>query len=63
MSSSSHREEGGVNIRGPAPPRRWRMVLLDSSDDDRAAMLPPSTTEMPSPATHAREKMREMHRA
>lgn len=62
-SCSSYREEVGVHIGGPAPHRRWRMVVSDSSNDDGAVMPPPPTTKTPPPATHAGAETREMRRA
>ena len=52
-SSSCHHEEGGVNIGGPTPHRRRRMVVSDSPNDNGAPMLPSLTPETLPVVTHA----------
>lgn len=60
---SSHCEEGPISIGVSAQPRRWQMVLPDSSDDDETATLPPPSTETPTPAMPAGVETRERWRA
>lgn len=56
MMRSSWSKEGLVSIGGAAQPRRWQMVLSDSSKDDRSAVPPPPSTEMPPSAMLAGAK-------
>ena len=58
-SSSCHHEEGGVNIGGPTPHRRRRTVVLDSPNDNGAAMLPSLTFETLPLVTHAGAEMKD----